>query len=112
MAKGERLVREIEYFKRLSQPVSLRRFAKDHNIANSTAQLDLELLQDLGCKFSVTKGFHGGYLLVEGPETIDFVLDKEQVKLWNVILEKSSDAEKRLLKYVMKIAEEHKILKL
>lgn len=109
MTKGERLVKEIEYFKRHSQPISLRQFAKDMNIANSTAQLDLDILQDLGCKFLVTRGFHGGYLLVEAPETIEFVLDKEQLETWNVILDKCTDSEKRLLKHVMSIAEKHKI---
>ena len=75
--RGERLVREMEYFKTRTKPVTAQKLATAFGIARSTAQLDIEALQDYGCSFEVRSGNSGGYILIEAPSRLNVNFGQE-----------------------------------
>jgi len=82
-------------------------------IARSTAQLDIEALQDYGCSFEVRSGNSGGYILIEAPSVKDKMFATEaDIEIWNGIEEMCDAEQRRVLAYVLALAQKSQIDKI
>lgn len=111
LEKGERRLREIEYLKNLAKPITASELGTMFGVCRTTAQQDILALQDWGCEFERRSGNSGGYILTRVPDRLEFVLKDTQIEIWNSIYERCDAEERRVLAYVMSIAEQNKLSK-
>ena len=98
MKKGERLLREIEYFNSLSSSISATEVGDYFGVAKNTIQDDIDRLKNHGCIFDSTEGRSGGYVLKAAPSTERLAVGEEKELLLKQMIEDAKGEKKDLLK--------------
>ncbi len=98
MKKGERLLKEIEYFKSLNHSISATEVGNYFGVEKNTVQDDIARLINHGCIFDSQTGRSGGYVLKSAPSTEKLAVGEEKELLLKQMIEDSKGEKKDLLK--------------
>lgn len=98
MTKGERLLREIEYFNSLNTSISATEVGDYFGVAKNTIQDDIDRLKNHGCTFETTEGRSGGYVLKSAPTTERLAVGEEKETLLKQMITDAKGDKKDLLR--------------
>jgi len=98
MKKGERLLKEIAYFKSLNSSISATEVGEYFGVAKNTIQDDIDRLKYHGCIFEATDGRSGGYILKSAPSIERLAVGGDKELLLKQMIEEAKGENKDLLR--------------
>lgn len=87
------------------EPISTTYLVEVFQVTKPVIDEDIRIIKDAGYNIIGIPGHHGGYRLCDYAGPVCMVLDSERAKRFEEICDKLSDEDKRLLTYVMHLAE-------
>ncbi len=98
MKKGERLLKEIDYFKSLNVSISATDVGEFFGVTKNTIQDDIDRLKYHGCVFEATDGRSGGYILKSAPTKERLAVGEEKEALLLQMINDAKGEKKELLR--------------